>query len=366
MNNSTAEPVDSGFTYNTSAGNITAAFFVAVLMLLTLVGNVMVCACFYYYHDLRTICNYFIISLSAADILVALLAMPFWLVLQLTDMDEKSKGVFSAELYLFWAIIDILVGSASIMNLVAVSFDRHLAITSPFSYNEVMTSSRATAMIVALWVFSLVLCSLRGLPMASTRSFLLPYQLVVVAVSFVVPLLLMTVMYMKIYFVARNQALRIGRNFAKDMKATKTVAIVIGAFVVCWMPFFVIVTIYAFNPLYYVPIDFYKAIKWMEYLNSFLNPIIYTCLNRTYRRAFKKLLIRSTCCKRLGPSSEPLSCAHSTQMSFHKTKGESLSHSSSSISENGNVCLHRKDSADIGNNTHACRVWVTQAPQWPH
>lgn len=356
MNNSTAEPVDSGFTYNTSAGNITAAFFVAVLMLLTLVGNVMVCACFYYYHDLRTICNYFIISLSAADILVALLAMPFWLILQLTDMDEKSKDVFSAELYLFWAIIDILVGSASIMNLVAVSFDRHLAITSPFSYNEVMTSSRATAMIVALWVFSLVLCSLRGLPMASTRSFLLPYQLVVVAVSFVVPLLLMTVMYMKIYFVARNQALRIGRNFAKDMKATKTVAIVIGAFVVCWMPFFVIVTIYAFNPSYYVSIDFYKAIKWMEYLNSFLNPIIYTCLNRTYRRAFKKLLIRSTCCKRLGPGSEPLSCAHSTQMSFHKTKGESLSHSSSSISENGNVCLHRKDSADIGNNTHACRV----------
>lgn len=354
MNNSTAEAVDTGFSFNTSAGNIAAAFFVAVLMLLTLVGNIMVCACFYCYRDLRTICNYFIISLSAADILVALLAMPFWFVLQLTDMDDKSKAVFTSELYMFWAVIDILVGMASIMNLVAVSFDRHLAITSPFSYSESMTSFRAIVMIAALWVLSLILCGLR--PLAKTKTFLFSYQMVVVAVSFVIPLLLMIVMYMKIYSVARNHALRIGRNFATDIKATKTVAIVIGAFVVCWMPFFVIVTIYAFEPYYPISIKAYKAIKWLEYLNSCLNPIIYTCLNRTYRRAFKKLLLRSSCCSRTGSASEPLHYSHATRMSFHKTKAQSLSHSSSSISENGNVCLKRKDDTEIGNNIQGSRV----------
>lgn len=291
MNNST----DVGFVFNTSEGNIVAAFFVALLMLLTLVGNTMVCACFYYYRDLRTICNYFIISLSAADILVALLAMPFWLVLQLTDMDEKSRSVFSGELYSFWASIDILVGSASIMNLVAVSFDRHLAITAPFSYSESLTSLRAIIMIVALWVFSILLCGLHvpSVKMAKMRS---AYQIGLVVVSFIVPLFLMFVMYMKIYFVARNQALRIGRNYARDIKATKTIAIVIGAFVVCWMPFFAIITLYALKPDYKVNIEAYKAIKWLEYLNSFLNPIIYTCLNRTYRRAFRKLLLRPSCC----------------------------------------------------------------------
>lgn len=340
MNNST----DAEFVFNTSDGNIVAAFFVALLMLLTLVGNIMVCACFYCYRDLRTICNYFIISLSAADILVALLAMPFWLVLQLTDMDDKSKNVFSPELYTFWASIDILVGTASIMNLVAVSFDRHLAITAPFSYSESLTSLRAIIMIVALWVFSILLCGLH-VPLVKMAQMVFAYQMVIVVVSFIVPLLLMFVMYMKIYFVARNQALRIGRNYAKDIKATKTIAIVIGAFVVCWMPFFVIVTLYAFEPNYDVKIEAYKAIKWLEYLNSFLNPIIYTCLNRTYRRAFKKLLLRSSCCTGHG-SSERLNCVQSTQTSFHKTKGESLSRSSSSISENGNVCIQRSNNME--------------------
>ena len=353
MNNSTAEAVDASFTFNTSAGNIVAAFFVAVLMLLTLVGNIMVCACFYCYRDLRTICNYFIISLSAADILVALLAMPFWLVLQLTDMDDRSKAAFALELYNFWGGVDILVGSASIMNLVAVSFDRHLAITAPFSYSESLTSFRAIVMIAALWVFSILLSGLRFL--GQSKVFIFAYQMVVVAVSFVVPLLLMIVMYMKIYFVARNQALRIGRNYAKDIKATKTIAIVIGAFVLCWMPFFVIVTIYAIEPKYDITIEVYKAIKWLEYLNSCLNPIIYTCLNRTYRSAFKKLLLRSTCCSRFG-SSEPLNSAHTAQMSFHKTKAESLSRSSSSNSENGNVYIKRNNYTGMANNTEGCRV----------
>lgn len=353
MNNSTVEAVDDDFTFNTSAANVVAAFFVAVLMLLTLVGNIMVCVCFYCYRDLRTICNYFIISLSAADILVALLAMPFWLVLQLTPniMDDESKDVFSYELYMFWACVDILLGSASIMNLVAVSFDRHLAITHPFSYSESMTSFRAIVMIAVLWVFSLTLCSLRfsvssGLPLSC-------YQIVVVAVSFIIPLLVMIVMYMKIYFVARNQALRIGRNFTKDIKATKTIAIVIGAFVICWMPFFVIVTVFAIDSRFNITSEVYKAIKWMEYLNSCLNPIIYTCLNRTYRRAFKRLLLRSSCCSREGPS-EPLNCP--SQMPLDKTKAGSLSRSSSSISENGNVYIKSHDNAEKEDNAQGSCV----------
>ncbi|PFX21796.1 Alpha-1A adrenergic receptor [Stylophora pistillata] len=278
-------------------------------------------------------------SLSVADILVALLAMPFWLVLQLTDMDEKSRNVFSGELYSFWASIDILVGSASIMNLVAVSFDRHLAITAPFSYSKSLTSFRAIIMIVALWVFSILLCGLH-VPAVKTAKMRSAYQIGLVVVSFIVPLFLMFVMYMKIYFVARNQALRIGRNYAKDIKATKTIAIVIGAFVVCWMPFFAILTLYALKPDYKVNTEGMKAIKWLEYLNSFLNPIIYTCLNRTYRRAFRKLLLRSSCCTGRG-SSGRLNCVQSTHSSFHKTKAESLSHSSSSVSENGNVYTQR-------------------------
>lgn len=73
--------LDIEFVYNISDGNIVVVFFVVVLMLLILVGNIMVCVCFYCYCDFRIICNYFIISLSVVDILVVLLVMLFWLVL---------------------------------------------------------------------------------------------------------------------------------------------------------------------------------------------------------------------------------------------------------------------------------------------
>ena len=335
MNNSSPAKTDESLNFQTSDENIVAAFFVAVVMLLTLAGNIIVCVCFYCYRDLRTICNYFIISLSISDILVALLAMPFWLVLQFADLHKAAP--LPPNLHIFWSTIDILVGSASVMNLVAVSFDRYLAITKPFSYNEYLTSFRAIVLIAMLWVFSFILYGIRfsGEPRST---FMKAYQVVTVVVVFIIPLLVMILLYMKIYAVARSQALRIGRNYAKDIKATKTIAVVIGAFLVCWMPFFVAVTIFAFssNGGEIVTIPVFKAIKWMQYLNSCLNPIIYNCTNRTYRRAFKKLFIRSICCSR-SRSSEPLDY----HTAVHKTSAKALSDSSCSVSENGNVCIKR-------------------------
>ena len=106
------------------------------------------------------------------------------------------------------------------------------------------------------------------------------------------PLLAMLVMYTRIYLVARYQAKRIGRNYASDIKAAKTIAVVIGSFVICWLPFFMVVLSWASPSLAPLPTTFFNIAKWLEYLNSCLNPIIYTCLNRTYRNAFRKLFRR--------------------------------------------------------------------------
>ena len=333
MNNSTvAETDNSKMNFHVNSLNIASACFVAVLMLLTLAGNITVCVCFYRYHDLRTICNYFIISLSVSDILVALLAMPIWLVIQFSDLLMPLP--LPAGLQLLWSSTDILVGTASILNLVAVSFDRYLAITKPFSYSECLTSSRAIKIIAALWVFSLTLFAVR-LPLKPESTQMKGFQVVTVFLAFIIPLLVMILVYAKIYSVARNQALRIGRNYARDIKATKTIAIVIGAFLICWMPFFIVVTMFAFEGIAAgnMKIPVFKAIKWLEYLNSCLNPMIYNFTNRAFRRAFKKLF-RSLCSSRNCYSSEHLN----NQSIFHKTKAETMSDSSSSISQNGNIC----------------------------
>lgn len=65
-----------------------------------------------------------------------------------------------------------------------------------------------------------------------------------------------------------------------------------GAFIVCWLPFFLIHILNAHCPSCHVPPGLYSASTWLGYVNSALNPIIYTTFNTDFRKAFLKIL----CC----------------------------------------------------------------------
>ena len=272
---------------NPTPGSIVAAVFVAILIITTLFGNVLVCVSFYKFANLRTICNYFIVSLSVADILVALLAMPFWFIIQINN----TKWPLSLDVLYFWSCVDILSGTASITNLTAVSVDRMLAIVTPFKYPKLLTSKTAVAVIICVWIYAIAIACLRFAHWPG-----LSYLHFVSTVSFFLPLSLVVLMYSVIFVVVKIQVRRIGttggKEQATEMKAAKTIAVVIGAFVICWLPFFVIVVGHANDPQFTYPLPVYNMFKWMEYLNSCLNPIIYTYMNRTYRRAFKRLFAR--------------------------------------------------------------------------
>lgn len=267
--------------------NIVGAIFVGLLMLATLFGNFLVWASFISFRELRTKCNYFIISLAVADIMVALLAMPIWFILQLEPDIEKQTYLGQTTMD-FWNWIDIFCGTASIMNLAAVSADRHLAITKPYSYHQFLTSFRAIMVLCFVWVYATTISLLVFVKNKIPNS---GHQFMIATASFFLPLTAMIIMYARIFAVARRQARMITKNlsYKTDIKAAKTIAVVIGAFVVCWLPFFVLILGFALDKKFLEDMRIYRGIKWMEYLNSCLNPIIYCCLNRTYRGAFKRL-----------------------------------------------------------------------------
>ncbi|MEQ2255002.1 hypothetical protein ILYODFUR_009322 [Ilyodon furcidens] len=81
---------------------------------------------------------------------------------------------------------------------------------------------------------------------------------------------------------------RPSRLLIVELKAIKTLGIIMGTFTICWLPFFVANIIKAFDKGILGERQF-LYLNWLGYINSGLNPIIY-CRSPEFRTAFKNLM----------------------------------------------------------------------------
>lgn len=79
---------------------------------------------------------------------------------------------------------------------------------------------------------------------------------------------------------------------AHDWKATRTLGVIMGAFVACWLPFFILAVTKPF--VAYPSTTWTRSLDslflWLGYSNSLLNPVIYARFNRDFRTPFKCIL----------------------------------------------------------------------------
>ncbi|XP_047243568.1 muscarinic acetylcholine receptor M5b [Girardinichthys multiradiatus] len=131
---------------------ITIATVSAIVSLITIVGNVLVLLSFKVNSQLKTVNNYYLLSLAFADLIIGVLSMNLYTTYIL--MGYWSLGNIACDL---WLAVDYVASNASVMNLLVISFDRYFSITRPLTYRAKRTPKRAAIMIGLAWLVSFVL-----------------------------------------------------------------------------------------------------------------------------------------------------------------------------------------------------------------
>ncbi|KAF0027046.1 hypothetical protein F2P81_019787 [Scophthalmus maximus] len=123
-----------------------------ILSLVTIIGNILVVVSFKVNRQLKTVNNYFLLSLAVADLIIGVISMNLYTAYLV--MGYWAMGNWACDL---WLTIDYVASNASVMNLLVISFDRYFSITRPLTYRAKRTTKRAGIMIGLAWFVSLVL-----------------------------------------------------------------------------------------------------------------------------------------------------------------------------------------------------------------
>ncbi|XP_056145247.1 5-hydroxytryptamine receptor 1F [Lampris incognitus] len=370
---------DSLETTRTPRSKILLTLTLSVLALLTTVINCLVITAIIVTRKLHHPANYLICSLAVTDLLVAVLVMPFSIV-----YIQRENWVMGQVLCTIWLSVDVTCCTCSILHLAAIAIDRYRAITDAVEYSRKRTGARAGVMVGVVWFLS----SLISLPPLLWRHYNgdstqddqctithhhMAFTLYSTLGAFYIPLLLILILYYKIYRAAqtlymRREASRASRyscmtngstipssfpagdrdaeprspeplnpadksfsdpsieekdrtritvkkprrklrqsesqhsesrsnppyqgpriSGTRERKAASTLGLILGAFVICWLPFFVKEVIVNTCNSCNTSTEMADFLTWLGYLNSLINPLIYTVFNEDFKKAFQRL-----------------------------------------------------------------------------
>ncbi|XP_054603930.1 adenosine A2c receptor [Nothobranchius furzeri] len=285
-----------------------------IIALLSTVGNLLVCAAVALNRRLRTVTNYYLVSLAVADICVGAVAIPCAI---LTD-----AGLPRHNFYLCLLMLSVLImfTQSSIFSLLAVAVERYVAIFMPFRYCVLMTPRNAVLVIFATWLlaFLIGLVPLMGWHKTPPDSGNCVFVLVVDMTYMVyfnffacvlTPLLAMFLIYARIFIAVKQQMRRIGpeqggrgaarqtraaASMRREIKMVTSLFLILFLFTVCWIPLHVINCFLLLCPRCSVPLELLLTAIILSHANSTINPFLYAYTMTAFRDTFKDIFL---CCR---------------------------------------------------------------------
>ena len=252
-------------------------------------GNVLVILAVLKSPNLRAVSDLIISSLAFSDLTVCSIYLPLSIYrynhLTSEAIQQGSRLSIARSFFGHCSLI------ASVTNMFAVTVDRVIAIRFPFKYLGIMTTNTSYIIITIVWLISLTAGAVVLFAAQEMCS-----KIILQGYCIVLMLCTMT-MYAYIFLIAKRQENKVQamnlsttRQLKTDKKAAKTIFIVVGIYVLCWLPFLLLPAIVSPSKK---PLLFKKFFHWVHVVlasNSAMNPYVYCMRNHKYRRQFAKVL----------------------------------------------------------------------------
>ncbi|XP_067372096.1 trace amine-associated receptor 13c-like [Channa argus] len=271
------------------------------ISLLTVTLNLLVIISISHFKQLHTPTNLLLLSLAVSDFFVGLL----WLFQVMLIDGCWLLNDFMCALY---CGLDTLMTSTSIGTIFLISVDRYVAICDPLHYSTKVTPKRAGISVSLCWICSVFYLNLilkddlnqPGRSNSCAGECVLNYNLIKrvadLILTFIFPITVIVVLYMRVFVVAVSQARAMRSNIAavslqcsvkvaakkSELKAARTLGVVIAVFLLCLCPYFCVTLTGQDSLLNIFSTAFCVSIL---YFNSCLNPIVYAFFYPWFRKS---------------------------------------------------------------------------------
>lgn len=276
-----------------------------------LVGNIFTCLVFLSKRQLRqNFMNVFLLSLALSDTLMALLVAPWF-----ASYCETKCKYFLSNYCLWFAMLRDIPFQAVLLNLVAITYDRYLAVFRPLVYCAKMTKRRAcviltlvwcipisTALMRMTWTFADITKEEKAIIDRSFNIYLVfAFVLLPITGIFIVNLMIMYTIHKHNNRVApRHQASqsRSGsetseterRERVRKKRGTMSCVLVVLVFFLCWLPRIVYNFFFLAKTTHLATMPFIKISMFFLLLQSTMNPFIYSFYRQEFRQAALQVL----------------------------------------------------------------------------